>query len=365
MPKPAELAVELTKLAERIRKSAKSKLNEQNTKASLIEPVLRALGWDTEDIDEVAREYRLKSKDSPVDYGLLTRRTPRLFVEAKALNENLDDHRWANQIMGYASVAGVEWIVLTNGDEYQIYNALARVHVEKKRFRDCRVSENPAKAAEVLALLARDQLDEKRIDVLWKAQFVDRQVQEALRELFDGDNDLELVNAVLRRAQDLGADEVRESLRRCRAQFEFPERTVEEIATAKARKRVEHKTAVEPKAASEAPRKAPTLQTVTPMDLIRARLIKAPIELTRVYRGQTLVAELQPDGQVKVGGKLYDSLSTAGSVARGSVIGRDGEGNLPATNGWTFWKYRCADGELRLIDHARQQFAERSRVGVG
>ena len=361
MPKPAELAAELTKLAERIRKSTKSHLNEQNTKASLIEPVLRALGWDTEDVDEVAREYRSKPKDSPVDYGLLTRRTPRLFVEAKALHEALDS-RWANQIMGYASVAGVEWIVLTNGDEYQIYNALARVHVEKKLFRDCRVSENPAKAAEVLALLARDQLDEKRIDVLWKAQFVDRQVHEALRELFDGDSDMEIVNAVLRHAQELGADDVRESLRRCRAQFEFPVRTVEEITRAKARKRVEPKAATEPKAAPESPRKAPTLQSVTPLDLIRSRLIKAPLELSREYRGKTLVAELQPDGQVKVGGKLYDSLSTAGSVARGTVIGRDDNGNLPATNGWTFWKYRCADGELRLIDHARQQFAERSKV---
>ena len=31
-------------------------INEENTKAILIEPVLRALGWDVEDLDEVARE---------------------------------------------------------------------------------------------------------------------------------------------------------------------------------------------------------------------------------------------------------------------------------------------------------------------
>ena len=34
--------------------------NEQNTKASLIEPVLRALGWDPNDPDEVYREYKPK-----------------------------------------------------------------------------------------------------------------------------------------------------------------------------------------------------------------------------------------------------------------------------------------------------------------
>ena len=58
-----------------------------------------------------------------------------LFVEAKALGGNLNDRRWANQIMGYAAVAGVEWVVLTNGDEYRIYNSHATVPVEQKVFR--------------------------------------------------------------------------------------------------------------------------------------------------------------------------------------------------------------------------------------
>ena len=64
-----------------------------------------------------------------MDYALLLLRTPRLFVEAKALGQNLDDRRWAHQIMGYATVAGVEWVVITDGDEYRIYNALAHVRI--------------------------------------------------------------------------------------------------------------------------------------------------------------------------------------------------------------------------------------------
>ena len=58
-----------------------------------------------------------------------------LFIEAKALDENLDDRRWAGQIIGYAMQAGVEWVVLTNGDEYRIYNAHAPVAFEGKLFR--------------------------------------------------------------------------------------------------------------------------------------------------------------------------------------------------------------------------------------
>src|ERR671931_162567 len=40
-------------------------IGEQDTKAALIEPVLRALGWDVEDLEEVQREYRLKSARQP------------------------------------------------------------------------------------------------------------------------------------------------------------------------------------------------------------------------------------------------------------------------------------------------------------
>lgn len=107
-------------------------MNEQNTKAALVEPVLRALGWSVEDVDEVIHEYKRKRADKPVDYALLILRTPRLFIEAKALGQNLDDRKWANQIMGYASVAGVEWVVLTDGDQYRIYNSHATVPVEQK-----------------------------------------------------------------------------------------------------------------------------------------------------------------------------------------------------------------------------------------
>jgi hypothetical protein len=44
--------------------------NEQNTKAALIEPVLRGLGWSVEDFHEVAREFRLKPREQPVNHSL-------------------------------------------------------------------------------------------------------------------------------------------------------------------------------------------------------------------------------------------------------------------------------------------------------
>ncbi|HOK45264.1 MAG TPA: hypothetical protein PLK67_05000 [Bryobacteraceae bacterium] len=60
----------------------KESIGEQNTKATLIEPVLAALGWNLQEIDEVRREYRRKPQDNPVDYALFLNRTECLFVEA-------------------------------------------------------------------------------------------------------------------------------------------------------------------------------------------------------------------------------------------------------------------------------------------
>ena len=56
--------------------------------------MLEALGWDVRDPDEVFREFKAKSVDSPVDYALTILRKPRLFVEAKGLGETLTNRKW-------------------------------------------------------------------------------------------------------------------------------------------------------------------------------------------------------------------------------------------------------------------------------
>lgn len=118
----------------KIRRYQDRNIGEQNTKASLIEPVLEALGWDVRDPDEVFREFKAKSVDSPVDYALTILRKPRLFVEAKGLGETLTNRKWVSQVLSYATIAGVEWCVLSDGDEYRFYNANAPLDAEEKLF---------------------------------------------------------------------------------------------------------------------------------------------------------------------------------------------------------------------------------------
>ena len=149
----SELSEALDAVRKKIIRYRGKDLNEQNTKTALINPILKTLGWEVGDLDQVQQEYKRRKRDKPVDYALLLFREPRLFVEAKALGKNLDDRKWANQIMGYATVAGVEWVVITNGDEYRIYNALAPVPVEEKLFRKVCLSEQDSPTEETLSLL--------------------------------------------------------------------------------------------------------------------------------------------------------------------------------------------------------------------
>src|SRR5215212_8498909 len=215
----------LPRLRKRIQKirNRKENIGEQNTKAALIDPLLSALGWDIEDIDEVSREYRRKPQDNPVDYALFMLRSPRLFVEAKGLEKDLSDRKWISQILGYATVVGVEWCILTNGDEYRLYNAHAPVDVEQKLFRVVRISESDQEeyTLETLELLSKEKMADNLLNVLWKAHFIDRHVSKTLGELLQND-DAGLIRLIRKRIPELTPSEIRDSLKRADIHIDFP-----------------------------------------------------------------------------------------------------------------------------------------------
>lgn len=320
-------------------------VNEENTKAVFIDPVLRGLGWNLEDLDEVVREYRPQSADKPVDYAFLVLGTPRFVLEAKALGENLNDRRWANQIMGYAAVAGVEWVVLTNGDEYRLYNSHASVPVDDKLFRSVRLSEDLDTTAETLALLSRSQIQGRELQALWTAYFVDRQTRAALEKLFVPEPNEGLIRILRRQLDgDLPPGEIRSSLKRLQFRFDLAS---EEPA-------VENPVArpVGTPLVDALPGNVTTQrdgQKITVQDLISRGLIKPPLVLHTRFKGRELLAEVNADGQIVFDGRVYDSLSMAGGMARRLVSGPPAKGEYWSTNGWEFWRFTDQDGSVRPI----------------
>jgi hypothetical protein len=350
----------LHKLRKRIQKvqNRNENIGEQNTKAALIDPLLAALGWDVEDIDEVSREYRRKPQDNPVDYALFMLRSPRLFVEAKGLEKDLTDRKWISQVLGYATVVGVEWCVLTNGDEYRLYNAHAPVDVEQKLFRVVRISESDQEeyALETLELLSKEKMGDNLLNVLWKAHFIDRHVSRALGELLQND-DASLIRLIRKRTPELTPAEIRESLKRADIRIDFP--VVSVSSQSLAREEIEDETTapVEVVEKTKEGQKTLNIPGIKVSDLIRANLIDPPLKLEKVYKGAHLEAEVQQDGTIVFDGDTYTSLSLAAALARKSIIGAPEGRRYPQTNGWVFWKYWDSEtGRLEEIDVLRQRY---------
>jgi len=166
-------------------------LNEQETKSALVTPMLRALGWDCEDPDEVRWEYRYKSQDNPVDYAIFVAGRPRLFIEAKALGRDLGEHKWRAVAVNYANTAGVDWCVLTDGNFWQIYKSNAPGDLERKLFLETwlhspKGTTPPYEPAYVLSLLSRRKLADNEIEILWRVLNVDRRGGQVLTDLVRG-----------------------------------------------------------------------------------------------------------------------------------------------------------------------------------
>jgi hypothetical protein len=225
--------------------------------------------------------------------------------------------------------------------------------VDEKLFRKVRVSEGDPLVEETLALLAKDRLEENRIEVLWRAHFVDRQVRAAVEQLFTGDGDLLLVNYVGQRTKNLTPEEIRASLGRCQVALDFPVPTEEVIA---------RETRARQPAPRSAPKSTPERLDVSVADLIEAGLLHPPVKLERQYKGKALTAQIERDGRVTCLGQTFDSLSTAGGVARASVIGTPADRKYPQTNGWTFWRMKDGNGQIVEVDAARREFLRRRGI---
>ena len=335
----------------KIRRYQDRSIGEQNTKASLIEPVLEALGWDVRDPDEVFREFKANSVDNPVDYALTILRKPRLFVEAKGLGETLTNRKWVSQVLSYATIAGVEWCVLSDGDEYRFYNANAPLDAEEKLFARVRLSEGgEAEAVKTLTLISRSNMEENLLDVLWNAHYVDRRVKHTLQELFSTP-EKSLIRLIRHREPKLTPREIVESLRRLDLRFESATPVPAMASTPPQEEKTAASARVDRKARVRREQKGKKHFGIAIAKLIEDGYLNPPIRLFRKYKGRMMEAKLFPDGSVEFEGTRYPSCSTAAETARSTVTGRKMN-----TNGWSFWQYKDGKGKTETLLDVRERY---------
>ncbi len=129
--------------------------NEENVKVKLVVPILELLGYDPiRDFD-----YERHVERGRPDIVLLVGDSPRLIVEAKGLDKDLEEHKV--QGLGYAGDAGIPWTVLTNGVQWDLYKTfIAGVpHSENEPIFTILSKDLPSRFGELESLIARQNIE--------------------------------------------------------------------------------------------------------------------------------------------------------------------------------------------------------------
>ena len=121
----------IEKVQKRIEDYPKIRHDEERTRHFLIDPLLKALGWDDPSVmtPEYKIEPELYNKSERVDYALHPSGQtgqPVVFIEAKRMEKDIIDYH-LEQAFDYANKwnsvrDSVEYVGLTNGDRWIFYN---------------------------------------------------------------------------------------------------------------------------------------------------------------------------------------------------------------------------------------------------
>lgn len=200
--------------------SRAGRVNESNTIRGIIQPTISALGWNLQDLDEVQSEYRHKPSDNPVDMALFSDGVPILFVEAKGLNENLDDRRWIIQTLNYANACNVAWAVLTNGEEWRVYNVHVQREAENKLFYSIKLTNPDIKSIIAgLGMIAKKNMTPKlALDSAWRESEIDVQMRKIIEMLPENKT---VVRAMAKVSESLSEKDVRDALRRLKLRADW------------------------------------------------------------------------------------------------------------------------------------------------
>lgn len=114
--------------------------DETRTRQTLVDPLLFALGWDASNPAQVTLEY--KKGRGRADYALLGPDSPLAIIEAKRLREQLDD-KHIEQALNYANTEDIDFIVVTNGDEWKMYGVFLRGTMNERLLMHLKISATP------------------------------------------------------------------------------------------------------------------------------------------------------------------------------------------------------------------------------
>jgi hypothetical protein len=141
--------------------------NEGDTRLLVTDFICDGLGYDK--YEDLTTEYNVKGDFA--DYGVRIDRQLVAFIEVKRVATRLNG-KHLRQVEMYAVNEGVEWLILTNGGQWQVFHLTGGlpVVIDLAFEVDLLSDETTAVKAGKLFYLTRDALKRRQLDELWKAK---------------------------------------------------------------------------------------------------------------------------------------------------------------------------------------------------
>jgi type I restriction-modification system DNA methylase subunit len=146
--------------------------DEEDVKSAVIDELLGILGWDVKDLTQVKKEETVTSKrekhSKKADYALKIDGETKIIIEAKKLDKKFKDINSSEygerekQAINYAYNKGIDWALLTNGEEWRLYNAYWR---KKKLAFQMKIGDFPKdNNYSKISLLSRESVKKGELD---------------------------------------------------------------------------------------------------------------------------------------------------------------------------------------------------------
>lgn len=177
--------------------------NEGDTRLLVTDFLCEALGYDK--YSDLTTEYQVKGEFA--DYGVRIDQQLVAFIEVKRVTTKLNA-RHLRQVEMYAVNEGVEWVILTNGSQWQVYHLTGGlpVAIDLAFEIDLLGDATPAQKQNELFYLTRDAFKKHLIDDLWKAKRATSPV--SLARIVCSENVATAIRKELRRETGHNVDEV-------------------------------------------------------------------------------------------------------------------------------------------------------------
>jgi Type I restriction enzyme R protein N terminus (HSDR_N) len=141
--------------------------NEGDTRLAVTDFLCEGLGYDK--YIDLTTEYAVRGEFA--DYGVRIDKELVAFIEVKRIATKLNS-KHLRQVQAYAVNEGVEWMILTNGAEWQAYHLTGGLPVVTELAFSVNLlgDGTVAHKAKSLFYLSRESFKKRQIDELWKAR---------------------------------------------------------------------------------------------------------------------------------------------------------------------------------------------------